>query len=214
MNEQHAGDIRSPPLTDPAFVRPAVTGTSFDRDTTPEPLGDGRYRVRFDRRWWIARGPNGGIVAAMIVRAMEAELAAPERQLRSITVHYPAAPPEGDAEVSVTVERAGRSMTTLSARMTTGERLLALALGAFSTDYDGAAVAYTDGAMPDVAPPDPLPPPRDDAPMPFLRQWRMAPALGQHGKPAAGGGVAPRRGRPRGPPPRAALADALGPRPA
>jgi acyl-CoA thioesterase len=169
--------------------------TDFDRDTQPEPLGGGRYRVRFEKRWWIARGPNGGIVAAKLVRAMEAELAAPERRLRSITVHYPAAPPEGEAEVVVTVERSGRSMSTVSARLTAGDRLLALALGAFSTEYE-SVVDYDDAAMPEVVAPDPMPEPNDDAPMPFIRNWRMAPALGEHGKAVTGGWMAPREERP------------------
>ena len=168
--------------------------TAFDEDTRPESLGDGRYRVNFDKRWWIVRGPNGGIVAAKLVRAMEAELGMPERRLRSITVHYPAAPPEGEAEVEVTVERSGRSMSTVSARMTAGDRLLALALGAFSTEYDGI-VDYDDSPMPDVTPPDPMPEPNDDAPMPFIRNWRMAPALGEHGKAVTGGWMAPREER-------------------
>src|SRR4051794_41776653 len=85
----------------------SAAATAFARDTQPEPLGDGRYRVRFDQRWWIVRGPNGGIVAAKLVRAMEAELAQPERQLRSLTVHYPAAPPEGGPEGPGTGQRAG-----------------------------------------------------------------------------------------------------------
>jgi hypothetical protein len=48
--------------------------TDFDRDTVAEPLGDGRYRVRFDPRWHVARGPNGGYVAAGLVRAIRAEV--------------------------------------------------------------------------------------------------------------------------------------------
>jgi len=199
-------------LTDPAFVRPAVTGTSFDRDTSPEPLGDGRYRVRFDRRWWIVRGPNGGIVAAKLVRAMEAELAAPERQLRSITVHYPAAPREGDADVQVAVERSGRSMSTVSARMTDGERLLALAIAAFSGPYEGV-VTYDDAPRPAADPPDPMPEPRADAPMPFARQWRMAPALGEHGHAVSGGWMAPVEPRPLDAALIVALADAWIPAP-
>jgi acyl-CoA thioesterase len=169
--------------------------TDFDRDTAPEPLGDGRYRVRFDRSWWIARGPNGGFVAAMLVRAMEAEIASPERQLRSLTVHYTAAPPEGDADVAVTVERTGRSMTTVSARMTTGDRLLALALGAFSTEYE-SPLAYDEAPMPAVVPPDPMPEPDSSAEMPFVHRWRLAPALSDHGRAFSGGWMAPAQPRP------------------
>src|SRR3954462_14635774 len=190
----------------------SAAATAFDRDTQPEPLGDGRYRVRFDRRWWIVRGPNGGIVAAKLVRAMEAELEQPERQLRSLTVHYPAAPREGDAEVQVTVERSGRSMSTVSARMTDGDRLLALTLAAFSGPYEGI-VDYDDAPMPDLAPPDPMPEAAEDAPMPFTRNWRMAPALGEHGRAVTGGWMAPREERALDAALLVALADAWVPAP-
>ena len=40
----------------------------FHEDTSPEPLGGGRYRLRYEQRWWVIRGPNGGFVAAGLVR--------------------------------------------------------------------------------------------------------------------------------------------------
>jgi acyl-CoA thioesterase len=164
---------------------------SFVEATTPEALGDGRYRLHFDRRWWIVQGPNGGFVAAGIVRAMEAELAAPERLLRSLTVHYPAAPREGDAEVAVRLERSGRSMSTMSARLSAGDRLLALALAAFAAPYD-SPITYDEVAMPAVEPPAEMPEPRDDEHLPpFSAQWRLAPAVGEEGRAITGGWMAP-----------------------
>jgi hypothetical protein len=170
--------------------------SGFIEATTPEALGDGRYRLHYHRRWWIVSGPNGGFVAAGIVRAMEAELAAPERLLRSLTVHYPAAPREGDAEVEVRVERTGRSMSTVSARLSAGDRLLALALGAFAAPYD-SPIAYDQIAMPDVQPPAQMPPPRagDELP-PFSTQWRLEPAVGEHGRAITGGWMAPKEESP------------------
>jgi len=162
---------------------------SFVEATTPEAVGDGRHRLHFDRDWWIALGPNGGFVAAGIVRAMEAELGAPERLLRSLTVHYPAAPREGDAEVAVRLERTGRSMSTVSARLTQGDRLLALALGAFAAPYD-SPIAYDEVAMPDVAAPAAMPEPRD-GPTPFQKHWRLEPAVGEHGRAITGGWMEP-----------------------
>jgi acyl-CoA thioesterase len=155
--------------------------TRFDRDTAVAALGGGRYGARMDRAWWIQRGPNGGYVAATIVRAMEAELAAAGgadgRQLRSLTVHYLAAPAEGDVEIAVTVERAGRNLSTLSARMSAGDRTLALALAAFASPYPGAD-AYERSRAPAQAP-DEMPPAPEDAPMPFARNFRMLPVLGE-----------------------------------
>jgi acyl-CoA thioesterase len=188
--------------------------TDFDRAVTPEALGDGRYRATMDRAWWIVRGPNGGYVAAIIVRAMEAELAAPERQLRSLTVHYPRVPPEGEVEVRVVVERSGRGLSTVSARLVDGDKLIALAIGAFSGTYE-SPLAYDEAAMPaHAAPaPDPMPPAPDDGPMPFARQWRMAGALGKDGRPVTGGWMAPREDHPVDAALLVALADAWVPAP-
>ena len=47
--------------------------TRFDVDTAVEALGGGRYTGRIDRSWWIVRGPNGGYVAAIVLRARPLE---------------------------------------------------------------------------------------------------------------------------------------------
>lgn len=154
--------------------------TRFDRDTAVEPLGGGRFGATIDRAWWIVKGPNGGYVAAILVRAMEAALGAEagDRQLRSITVHYLAAPPEGPVEVDVTVERAGRRLSTLSARMTAGDRLLAIGLAAFASPYEGAD-AYEHARMPDAGDPGELfVPPDMEGVVPVARNFRMRPAIG------------------------------------
>ncbi|MEZ5122525.1 MAG: thioesterase family protein [Solirubrobacterales bacterium] len=132
--------------------------TRFDRDTEPEPLSDGRLRVRFDPGWFVLRGPNGGYVAAVLARALRAEVG-PERPLRSLTVHYLAAPAAGEADVAVRVERSGRTMTFASVRCEQDGRTVALALAALGGAFD-ASVAYHDVEMPDVPPPEQLGEPR------------------------------------------------------
>ena len=158
--------------------------TPFERETAAEPLGDGRYRVAFHPRWWVLRGPNGGIVAAAIVRAMEAEVGDPRRPLRSLTVHYPAAPVEGDAEVEVRIERAGRGLSTVSARLTQDGRLIALALAVFARDYP-PAVAYEREAMPEPTAAGEALPPREQ--IPISAQYVMRPVLEEAGEPRVGG---------------------------
>ncbi|MDY7100854.1 MAG: thioesterase family protein [Actinomycetota bacterium] len=127
--------------------------TVFARDTTLEALGDGRYRVEINRNWWVAVGPNGGLVAAILLRACETEIARPGRLARTLTVHYLSPPREGDAEVEVTVERDGRGVTFCTARLRQGDRLEALAVAAFS-DERPAMVDFDHLRMPDVPPPD------------------------------------------------------------
>jgi len=126
----------------------------FAHDTAATSLGSGRYAARVDLGWWIERGPNGGYVAALILRAVTAEVADPERRLRSFTVHYLAPPVEGDVEIEVTVERQGRSMTSVSARLVQDGRLLALAVAAFSTSRP--SIEFCTLVMPDVEPPEAL----------------------------------------------------------
>jgi acyl-CoA thioesterase len=124
--------------------------TRFDRDTAVVPAGDGVFDVNVDRGWWIVVGPNGGYVAALVLRAMEAALADPERPARSLTLHYVSPAVAGPARVHVRVERSGRSMSALSARLVQGERLIALGLGSFGRGRAG--LEFQDHAMPEVPP--------------------------------------------------------------
>jgi len=76
----------------------------------------------------------------------------PRRPARSLTVHYLRPPHEGDAEVAVTVERTGRTLTNVSARLEQDGRLLATALAAFADARPGPE--FSDAPMPTVPGPD------------------------------------------------------------
>ena len=130
--------------------------TRFDRDTAVAPAGDGAFDVNVDPGWWFVVGPNGGYVAALVLRALEAALADPEREPRSLTLHYVSPAVAGPARVHVTVERSGRSMSALSARLVQEDRLIALALASFGRGRAG--LEFQDHAMPEVAPPEQLAP--------------------------------------------------------
>jgi acyl-CoA thioesterase len=141
----------------------------FDRETAVRPLGDGRYESRLDRAWWVHRGPNGGYLAAIVLRALTEAVGDAERSPRSLTVHYVAPPAEGALEVATTIERAGRSLTSCSARLTQDGKLIGLALGAFSKARPGPE--FSD-LRPPAAPPVEESPeidvPPDDAFMPDI----------------------------------------------
>jgi acyl-CoA thioesterase len=129
----------------------------FADDTAVVPRGEGRYAARLDRGWWIQRGPNGGYLAAIVLRAIRDEVADPARAARSLTVHYLRPPVEGPVELDVIVERQGRTLSTASARMTQDGDTVALALAALAADRDDR-VDFDDAVMPGVAPPDRCPP--------------------------------------------------------
>lgn len=197
---------------------PSDTSPTFVRDTSVEPLGDGRYSARLDPRWWIGRGPNGGYVAAVVLRAMLAELGDGARQPRTLTVQYPSAPAEGECEVAVTVERSGRTISWLSARLEQGGRLQVLALCACSADYAGAAdFEHVERPRAPGVDDAPAVPSIDEVPV-FARNFDMRPALGEHAFTGAararvGGWIRLRERQPRDAPVWATLADAWWPAP-
>jgi len=123
----------------------------FERDTRVTPAGEGRFDAGIDPGWWIVDGPNGGYIAAIVLRALEHAVADPERSPRSLSIHYTARPAVGPVQIETRVERRGRSLTSLSARMLQGDRLLCLAVAAFSKSREGYAFGHVQ--MPEVAPP-------------------------------------------------------------
>jgi acyl-CoA thioesterase len=126
--------------------------TDFDRETAITKLGDGRYSAAMATSWWVVRGPNGGYLAAVILRALTDAVGDPERSPRSLTVHYASAPGEGEVELTTVLERIGRSLTTCTCRMEQGGRLVALAVAAFSKPRPGPE--FYDIVMPQVPGPE------------------------------------------------------------
>lgn len=153
----------------------AAVMTRFDRDTEAHALGGGAYEVRVDRGWWVVRGPNGGYIAALLVRALEQAVGDPARVLRSLTVHYLRPPAEGAARIEVTLERAGRSVTSTSARLLQGNQLQALALAAFAVPR--ASTELHHAFPPEVAPPEACPP-RGPSPIPIHERFEQRYAIG------------------------------------
>lgn len=159
--------------------------TRFDRDTAVTRRADNLYEARLDPGWSVVRGPNGGYVAAIILRALSDTVDDETRAPRSLTVHY-AAPPSLDETVTIatTVERRGRSLSSCTARVTQGDQLVALAVGAFSAPRPGPE--FSDLHAPDV--PEPAAVPRvewtPDAP-PIVHRWETRFAIGRMPKPGS-----------------------------
>jgi acyl-CoA thioesterase len=128
--------------------------------------------------WRAGRGPHGGYLAAMLLRALTETVADPARSPRSLTIHYARAPEPGPVRIHTAIERAGRSLSTLSARMERDGSVIALALAAFSVPW--SAPEITDLGLPAVAPPQP---PRAADPSflgapPFTRHLVIQPRIG------------------------------------
>jgi acyl-CoA thioesterase len=189
----------------------------FDLDTAVQDLGDGRFGAEMSERWWVERGPNGGYVAAVILRAIQAA-AANERAPRSLTVQFPRAPAAGPVEIAVRTERDGGTVTFFSARMEQEGKLQATALAVLADDLD--AGGFEEIQMPAVEPPAELysPDPKQVSGMPTMFQnYSVRPTLGDEafsgGAPHSGLWIRAREPRLLDPPLAAAILDAWFPAP-
>ena len=89
--------------------------TAFDEATAVAAArATGPTRRSAIRDWSAPNGPNGGYLAAIVLRAMAAELDDPSRPARSITLHYLRPPQPGEVRIDVVVERSGRTLSTLT----------------------------------------------------------------------------------------------------
>lgn len=147
------------------------TQADFAADTALEPVEEGLWRGFVDRSWFVVDGPNGGFIAALAARAVQARSGKPPR---SLTLHYLEPPVEGPIDVAAVVERAGRTTVSLTLRMTQDDRTVALGLAACAEPREGQP-AWHDAEMPEVPDPESCEPwdtehPKSPA---FLRNYEI-----------------------------------------
>ncbi|MDQ4143041.1 MAG: thioesterase family protein [Actinomycetota bacterium] len=153
--------------------------TSFEDTTSIRRTDDGVFEADLDDRWWVVRGPHGGYLASIVLRALLETQPDPDRHIRSLTTHYLAAPKAGPMRIHASVQRTGRSMTYASARAVQDDRPVAMALAAFSVAWPG--LEFNDNPMPDVVGPEegfPVPTEGDGIPR-FLGNFDMRWVLGE-----------------------------------
>ena len=154
-----------------------VVRHAFDADTALEPLADGRRRGWAPEHWFVARGPNGGFLAALATRAAEE---AAGRPLRSLALHFAAAPAVGPLDVIAGLEREGRSYTVASLRIEQEGRPMVLGLATLG-ELPDADAAWSRGEPPAATPAEdvaPLAPDATGVPA-FMRNYDMRPALNE-----------------------------------
>jgi acyl-CoA thioesterase len=154
---------------------------AFDADTALEPAGENGWRASAPEHWFVGRGPNGGFLAAVAARAAEA---AAGRPLRSLALHFAAAPGAGELDVTVALEREGRSFSAASVRIEQDGRPMTLALATLG-DLSRSGAEWGSGVMPEARPLAETQGVRaDQSNVPaFMRNYDLRWALG--GEPAA-----------------------------
>lgn len=125
----------------------------LDLHTTVELVGEERAAAMLDASWGSHGGLHGGYVAALVLRAAQQAIRDETRAARSLTVHLPAPLAPGPVEIALRVEREGRTLTVVSARVEQEGKVGAVGLAAFGATTD-STLQYTDTPSPSVPPPE------------------------------------------------------------
>ena len=155
---------------------------AFDDATALTPAGEGVWDGAIVEGWATPRGPLGGYVMAIVMRGFELAIGDASRSARSATMHFKRPPELGPVQVHARVERAGRSLTTVSGQLRQDGQLIGMALGAYSPPWDAPLLEDTE-PVPAVDPPEGREPisrgPREGAAPPdFTRRVTMQPRFG------------------------------------
>lgn len=142
--------------------------SAFETATAVRRTGPSSFVADVNPSWHVRRGANGGVVAAVLLRALLATVDDPDRVPRSLTIHYAGPFDEGPTGIDAEVVRSGRSLTTARADAVREGKPVASALAAFSPAWP--TVELDDITMPVV------PPPEDVAP---LVPFEGGPSFGQ-----------------------------------
>jgi acyl-CoA thioesterase len=152
--------------------------TEFDRASAVRRTAEGAYEAAVDESFNVLRGPHGGYIAAMLLRALSDAAGDGARMPRSLTVYYPAAPVGGPVTIATKVERTGRSMSYVTARLEQEGSVAALATAAFSADWP-KTVELDTTERPDVPSADDIPPlDRGGMVPPFTQYFDFRPTTG------------------------------------
>ena len=139
-------------------------------------MATGSTRARSPGDWSIVRGANGGHLAAMLLGGMQLAIDDTQREPRTLTVHFLRVPKNEAVTVRTQIERTGRTMSTITAKMEQDGKPIAVGLAGFSTERQGPD--FSDLAMPEVPSPDTIEGVMDRPDFPFGRQFDFRRAIG------------------------------------
>ena len=123
----------------------------FADATAVTPDGDGRWSASIPEGWDIFGKANGGVLMTIAARAMAAAADRPDPL--SITAHYLSPGVAGPFSVATEVVKAGRRLSTVTARVSQGDRAAVQLVGAFGdlTAMEGPDLVT--GVRPEFPPP-------------------------------------------------------------
>lgn len=117
---------------------PARETLSLDTLLELQPTTEGHLLGTIPEGWAQGRGAFGGLVVALLVRAMDRSVRGEERALRSLSAHLLAPVAVGPAELRVLVLRESNSVSTLRAELVQGGEVAAHVVGLYAAARPGA----------------------------------------------------------------------------
>lgn len=105
---------------------------TFDEVSALVDLGEGRFQGEIEDGWQQGRGAFGGLLLALMARAMERVEAEPARRLRTLSGELCGPVLPGPVTLEVATLRRGSSASYLDARLRQGDEVLARSSATFS----------------------------------------------------------------------------------
>jgi acyl-CoA thioesterase len=94
---------------------------------------DGVFQRTCDRTWWGHDALFGGYVEALALVALTRTLRSPDQVPQSMTMHFLRPFLDGEFRAETTIERAGRNMSNVSARLYSAGKLAGVVIASFGT---------------------------------------------------------------------------------
>lgn len=175
MAASKAGGVSASASSSGTVSSSVTASIAMAADTEFAKTAPGTYQRTNDDSWLGYPGLFGGYVNALALQACALEMGDPGREPRTLTVHFLRRFPVGEMRVETNIERAGASVTVVSARIFCGDTLCGFATTTFARQRE--SLDFIDLEMPPVPPGaefDPSAPLSGDLPFPFrdnLRMW-------------------------------------------
>lgn len=115
------------------------------RDVTQITRNDDHFQAEVPDGWQQGRGAYGGLVVALLARAMRATVEDPARRLRALSAELPGALMTGPARLDVETLREGRTLSNLEVRLRQGEKFRARASGIYATEREDLVLKHPRG---------------------------------------------------------------------
>jgi acyl-CoA thioesterase len=134
--------------------------TNLTQLITPTKITENQFTIQIPEGWQQGRGAFGGLVLAILTRAMQASLPAnAHRQLRTLTATLCGPTQPGEAKIFVEVLRLGSGVSSLAAKLVQQNETQVHAVATFGKKRveDGDWQRFEAPRMPDWRSMDPLP---------------------------------------------------------